>query len=62
MLANGCQVLALALTGAGLIAPAFNRTLHPDPLSVLIGGILIMCFEVLAIVILGYIPVNREEG
>jgi hypothetical protein len=62
LLANGCQVLALGRAGAGLIAPAFNRTLHPSLLSVFIGCILIMCFEVLAVVLLGYIPLDREEG
>jgi hypothetical protein len=58
MLANACQVIALAILAAAIVAPVFNPSLRPSIITRLIGGIVAGGIEVLALRIIGYISVK----
>jgi hypothetical protein len=55
MLANACQVIALGILGAAIIAPAFNPGLKPSIFTRLGGGVIAALVELLAMRIIGYI-------
>lgn len=58
--AGGCQLLALALFGAGLLAPLFNQTLTAPLLEKIAIGVLAGLFEGAAFAALRYIPFPDE--
>jgi hypothetical protein len=64
MLANACQVIALGILAAAIIAPAFNSTLKPSIFTRLGGGVIAGMIELLALRIIGYISLRsatKEE-
>ena len=60
LLAGGCQLLALALFGAGLLAPLFNRALIAPLWEQIVTGILVGFFESAALLLIRYIPFPDE--
>ena len=60
LLAGGCQLLALALFGAGLLAPLFNQTLIAPLSEKVIIGVLVGLSESAAFAALRYIPFPEE--
>jgi hypothetical protein len=65
MLANACQVIALAILAAAIVAPVFNPSLRPSIVTRLFGGIVAGFIELLALRIIGYIsikPTSEEKS
>ncbi len=60
LFAGGCQLLALAMFGAGLLAPLFNQTLIAPLSEKIVIGLLVGLSESAAFAFLRYIPFPDE--
>ena len=63
LMAGGCQLIAIGVLGAAVVAPIFNPALHPGVGTRAFGGLAAAMIELLALRILGYsvvAPVQRE--
>jgi hypothetical protein len=58
MLANACQVIALGILAAAIVAPVFNPLLRPSILTRVAGGLVAGLVELLALRLIGYISVR----
>jgi hypothetical protein len=63
LLASACQVIAITLLAAAVLAPLFNPSLTTSFWMRLAGGAAVAPIELLALRILGYIsaPVRTED-
>jgi hypothetical protein len=62
MMAGGCQLIAIGVLAAAVVAPIFNPSLHPDFWTRVGGGAVASFMELLALRIMGYIsPFNAEK-
>jgi hypothetical protein len=61
MMAGGCQLIAIGIFVAAIVAPIFNPSLPATLKSHAMGGVGFALFELLALRIMGYIPPNKED-
>ena len=55
LLASGCQLIAIGVLAAAIVAPIFNPALHPGFWTRIGGGAAAAVIELLALRIMGYI-------
>ena len=58
LLASGCQLIAIGVLAAAIVAPIFNTALHPGFWTRVGGGTAAAMIELLALRIMGYMSVK----
>lgn len=61
LMASGCQLVAIGVLVASIVAPFFNPTLHPDLWTRLAGGGAAALIELLALRIMGHISIPSAK-
>ena len=61
LVAGGCQLIAVGIFVAAIIAPIFNPLLTATLKTHVMGGLGFAFFELLALRIMGYIPTDKED-
>ncbi|MGI3776713.1 MAG: hypothetical protein ACRYGC_05390 [Janthinobacterium lividum] len=61
LLAGGCQLIAIGVLAAAIVAPIFNPALHPGFWTRIGGGASAAVIELLALRIMGYMSVSPSS-
>ena len=61
LLASGCQLIAIGVLAAAIVAPIFNPALHPGFWTRIIGGAAAAMIELLALRIMGYMSISPSS-
>lgn len=61
LIAGGCQLIAVGTLVAAIVAPSFNPAIVTTFKTQLSGGVAFAFFELLALRVIGYLPIAKED-